>query len=112
MSIIMAITHLTTQLLSERTQSFASSSEILTFFFFHHAMLWETVIPSGIHNKLIIGHIVQQQRESCSYCFSLSCTYSEAKQQTSDTITETLFFSVFFPACPAAAECSASDMRS
>lgn len=33
MSIIMAITHLTTQLLSERTQSFASSSEILTFFF-------------------------------------------------------------------------------
>lgn len=111
MSIIMAITHLTTQLLSERTQSFASSSEILTFFF-HHSMLWETVIPSGIHNKLIIGHIVQQQRESCSYCFSLSCTYSEAKQQTSDTITETLFFSVFFPACPAAAECSASDMRS
>lgn len=96
MSIIMAITHLTTQLLSERTQSFARSSEILTFFF-HHAMLWETVIPSGIHNKLIIGHIVQQQRETCSYCFSLSCTYSEAKQQTSDTITETVFFRSFFP---------------
>lgn len=95
MSIIMAITHLTTQLLSERTQSFARSSEILTFFFFHHAMLWETVIPSGIHNKLIIGHIVQQQRETCSYCFSLSCTYSEAKQQTSDTITETVFFGLF-----------------
>lgn len=78
-SIIKIITHMITPLLSSRVMILASSPEPLPGVFSYHRVLWEMVIPSGIHNKLIIGHIVQQQRETCSHCFSLSCTYSEAK---------------------------------
>lgn len=70
MPIIKIITCMITQLVSNRAMILASAPEPLPgIIFFYHYMLWETAIPSGIHNKLIIGHIVQQQRETCSQFF-------------------------------------------
>lgn len=79
MSVVKIITRMFTQLVSSGTVRLSGSPEPLPAGFSYHCMLWKTVIPSGTHNKLIIGHIVQQQRETCSHCFSLSCTYSQAK---------------------------------
>lgn len=78
-SIMKIITHMITPLLSSGAMILTTSPEPLPGVFSYHLVLWEMAIPSGIHDELIIGHIVQQWRETCSHCFSLSCTYSEAK---------------------------------